>query len=297
MIAAVLGLKRRHPRSITVASPVASLQAVHALEAEGVQVRTLRTPEPFGAVGYYYEDFSQLSDAEVGAFFRISATEISTGPHTIPLQALVGSPEHSIGTVIFAHGSGSGRLSPRNQYVADFLNRRGITTVLVDLLTVAEHRDRANVFDLNLLSERMLAVTRWAAKEVAAGGSPIGYFGASTGSAAALRAASRLPSRISAIVSRGGRPDLAAAALAKVKAPTLLIVGDADTEVLRLNRQALAKIKAPKRLELISGATHLFEEPGALEQVAEHAAAWFESHFLALSPEVQASSLRHESRT
>jgi putative phosphoribosyl transferase len=263
---------------------------VRALEGEGVQVRTLRTPDPFGAVGYYYEDFSQLSDAEVGAYFRISAIEIPTGPHTVPLQALIGYPEHSVGTVIFAHGSGSGRLSPRNQYVADVLNRRGITTVLVDLLTESEHRDRGNVFDLKLLSDRVLAVTRWTAKEIGCNGTPIGYFGASTGSAAAFRAAARLPSRVSAIVSRGGRPDLAGAALEKVKAPTLLIVGGNDTEVMRLNRQALSKLKCAKRLETVPRATHLFEEPGALDHVAEHAAAWFESHFLALTPEVQASN-------
>ena len=185
-------------------------------------------------------------------------------------------PAGSVGLVVFAHGSGSSRLSPRNVLVADRLHGAGLGTLLFDLLTPAEGEDRANVFDIGLLADRLSGASRWAGERVAE--VPLGLFGASTGAAAALVAASELGRRVGAVVSRGGRPDLAGGALPGVSAPTLLIVGGADRQVLELNREALARMRCEKRLEVIPGATHLFEEPGALERVAELAAGWFAKH-------------------
>jgi putative phosphoribosyl transferase len=186
------------------------------------------------------------------------------------------------GLVLFAHGSGSSRLSPRNRFVAGELRARGLGTLLFDLLTAEEEtRDAIDAhlrFDIPLLAERLVAVTRWARQEATASPIPIGYFGASTGAAAALIAAADLPETIHAVVSRGGRPDLAGDALGRVRAPTLFIVGGDDTTVLEMNREALEFIRAPKHLAVVPGATHLFEEPGTLEQVARLAASWFTHH-------------------
>ncbi|TCO43565.1 hypothetical protein EV646_112141 [Kribbella antiqua] len=181
-------------------------------------------------------------------------------------------PEEASGLVIFAHGSDSSRLSPRNQYVAQTLNQAGVATLLFDLLTTAEALNRRNVFDIPLLAGRLIAAHEWARerKDLA-----VGYFGASTGGAAALWAAG---DDVAAVVSRGGRIDLAGERLAGVTAPTLLIVGERDTEVLALNRQAMRRLTCVNRLEVVPGATHLFEEPGALEQVAVLARDWFRSH-------------------
>lgn len=184
------------------------------------------------------------------------------------------------GTVVFAHGSGSGRDSPRNQFVARELERVGLGTLLLDLLTDREASDRRNVFDIPLLASRLLEATDWVARQPGLRSAPIGYFGASTGAAAALVAAARSKRPIAAVVSRGGRPDLAGDELRRVTAPTLLIVGAADAEVLDLNRQALEKLHTKKHLEIIPLAGHLFEEPGTLEQVVVHARSWFENHFL-----------------
>ncbi len=192
---------------------------------------------------------------------------------SVILGATLGVPPGPRGLVVFAHGSGSSRLSPRNRFVAEALNRRGIATVLADLLTEPEAESRGNVFDVELLAGRLRAVARWGLGEVG-GVLPLGYFGASTGAAAALIAAVEDPP-VAAIVSRGGRPDLAGPALAKVGASTLLIVGGADDVVLELNRQALAALRCRKELAIVPGATHLFEEPGALERVAELAGDWF----------------------
>jgi putative phosphoribosyl transferase len=183
-------------------------------------------------------------------------------------------PEPAAGLVIFAHGSGSSRLSPRNRQVAGALNQAGFATLLFDLLTTDEELDRAKVFDIELLAERLLAVTRWAAGEQALRHLPISYFGASTGAAAALRAAARPGPEISAVVSRGGRPDLAAESLEEVVSPTLLIVGGADWQVLELNEQAAKLLRCEHEVAIVPGATHLFEEPGALERVAELAVDW-----------------------
>lgn len=203
---------------------------------------------------------------------------IPLGP--VVLRGDLAVPDGAPGLVLFSHGSGSSRLSPRNRAVAERLRRSGWATLLMDLLTEEEDRVYANRFDIDLLTERLLEVTRWARRQPAIGALPIGYFGASTGAASALRAAAELGSEVAAVVSRGGRPDLAAAALGRVVSPTLLIVGGRDPEVLALNRWAYDRLTAVKRLEVVPGATHLFEEPGALEAVSDLAAEWFAVHLL-----------------
>lgn len=189
-------------------------------------------------------------------------------------------PAGPLGLVIFAHGSGSSRLSPRNRMVADRLNRDGVATLLFDLLTEEEGDDRRNVFDIALLAERLAGATDWALAEPLLRALSIGYFGASTGAAAAIAAGASRPRDIAAVVSRGGRPDLASDdALGALQAPTLLIVGALDVDVLRLNRLAQSKMKCPSQLEIVPGASHLFEETGTLERAAELASRWFQSHF------------------
>lgn len=195
-----------------------------------------------------------------------------------PLQGDLSVPTHAQGLVLFAHGSGSSRLSSRNRWVARQLQQRGLATLLFDLLTEGEARDRRLVFDIPLLGQRVLNAMRWTAQREELAGLRLGLFGASTGAAAALLAAGQKPQRVAAVVSRGGRPDLAWDWLPRVQAPTLLIVGGRDGEVLELNRQALRQLGCSKRLEVVPGATHLFEEPGALDSVAAFAASWFLQH-------------------
>lgn len=202
------------------------------------------------------------------------------------LQGILRLPPSPLGLVIFAHGAGSSRLSPRNNAVAEALGERGIATLLFDLLTEDEARDRANVFDIGLLGARMAGAVGWARALPATASLPVGLFGASTGAAAALVAAARAPGDIRAVVSRGGRPDLAGAALADVGAPVLLIVGGADHAVIDLNRQAAGRLTCPHRIEIVPGATHLFEEPGTLDQVVKLAGDWFIAAFT--GPEGQA---------
>jgi putative phosphoribosyl transferase len=194
------------------------------------------------------------------------------------LQGMLGLPEGTNGVVLFAHGSGSGRFSPRNQFVASILRERGFGTLLIDLLEERESEDRDKVFDIDLLANRLISATEWLQLDDATRELSIGYFGASTGAAAALQAAAKLGDDIAAIVSRGGRPDLAMDYLDQVTAPTLLIVGGRDYPVIPLNQQAYEKLKAPKELVIVHGATHLFEEPGALEEVAKLAAEWFDKY-------------------
>lgn len=184
-------------------------------------------------------------------------------------------PEDAHGLVIFSHGSGSSRFSPRNNFVAQQLQRRGIGTFLFDLLTEEEDKDYSQRFNIELLSQRLLQVTKHVVKLKEVKKLPVGYFGASTGAASALYAASVLLNRINAVVSRGGRPDMAMEQLPAVKAPTLLIVGGLDSEVIKLNEKAFNKLSGIKKLEIIDGATHLFEEPGTLEQVAKLSGDWF----------------------
>lgn len=195
------------------------------------------------------------------------------------LKGILGGLPHN-GVVLFAHGSGSGRLSPRNNFVARFLQNTGIATLLVDLLEESEASDRDKVFDIDLLTKRLLTCTHWLRQEPETRGLSLGYFGASTGAAAALQAAAREPQGVSAIVSRGGRPDLALDYLNLVQAPTLLIVGGDDRSVVPLNQTAYAKLRCPKELIIVPRASHLFEEPGTLDKVAELARDWFMKHFL-----------------
>jgi pimeloyl-ACP methyl ester carboxylesterase len=187
-------------------------------------------------------------------------------------------PPQSDGLILFAHGSGSGRASPRNRAVAATLNAAGLGTLLFDLLTPDEALDRRNVFDIPLLGSRLSAAAAWIRDHLGDPGLPIGYFGASTGAGAALWAAAEPDDPVRAVVSRGGRPDLAGDRLGRVRAPTLLIIGGADPVVLGLNEQALAVMRCPAELVVVPGATHLFEEPGALERVAALASDWFGSH-------------------
>lgn len=205
---------------------------------------------------------------------------IRVGEHI--LEGLLVIPPHALGTILFAHGSGSSRHSARNQFVAHYLNTQGLATLLLDLLTPSEERvDRFTShlrFDINLLTDRLLAATDWAKTIQPLRDLPIGLFGASTGAAAALNAAAQRPQFIAAVVSRGGRPDLAAASIPQVVAPTLLIVGGNDEVVLSLNQHAYDQLPGEKRIETIANATHLFEEPGALDQVAHLAAEWFTTH-------------------
>lgn len=242
-----------------------------------------------------------MSDEEVRALLDLPATPPPApepavpphedGPHppvgAHPLRFDVGGaelagdltlPPDARGLVLFAHGSGSSRLSPRNRAVAEVLAEAGFATLLLDLLTEAEAQRRELVFDTALLARRLELVTGWALRHPATRDLPIGYFGASTGAAAALRAAAAAGPAVQAVVSRGGRPDLAAERLPSVSAPTLLVVGGRDTEVLELNERAAAMLRCPHRLVVVDGATHLFEEPGALESVAELATAWFGEH-------------------
>src|SRR5437763_9182474 len=204
------------------------------------------------------------------------SVEIDLGP--LRLKGLLGVPPDATGLVIFAHGSGSGRLSPRNNRVAAGLRAAGLATLLLDLLTPAEERDRANVFDIALLASRLSLATDWGIAAPETAHLPVGYFGASTGAAAALVAAAVPRTPVRAIVSRGGRPDLAGDALAQVTAPTLLIVGSLDGQVIELNRMAHDRLRAPKELVIVEGAGHLFEEPGTLDAVQQHAARWFRHH-------------------
>jgi len=193
-------------------------------------------------------------------------------------QGALAMPPAAKGLALFAHGSGSGRLSPRNNYVANVLRESGVATLLFDLLTEEEDRIYENRFDINLLTQRLLLATQWVGQEPATQHLAIGYFGASTGAAAALKAAAALGPEIRAVVSRGGRPDLAHDELPRVQTPTLLIVGGNDDQVIDLNRMAYSALRCEKELKIIPGATHLFEEPGTLEQVAISAARWLEHH-------------------
>ncbi|HTR51663.1 MAG TPA: phosphoribosyltransferase family protein [Kofleriaceae bacterium] len=217
---------------------------------------------------------------------------ITTGP--LALRGCLGVPQGPIGLVIFAHGSGSSRLSPRNRHVAEALRARGIATLLVDLLTESEElADRIDAtlrFDVELLADRLLAITDWVRRSSSVAHLPLAYFGASTGAAAALLAASRRPEAVRAVVSRGGRPDLAGAALPLVRAPTLLIVGSEDAHVLDLNREAIERMTVPTQLAIVPGASHLFEEPGTLDEVAQLASEWLIDHFAQVFAEPRRSN-------
>lgn len=297
---------RAHGASrVILAVPVAPRSSLALLTETADELVCLATPEPFFAVGQFYGNFSQTSDGEVVELLERAATRavappVAAGAADPPVRdeevvveigavSLVGHlmvPEVCSGLVVFAHGSGSSRHSPRNRFVAAVLNSAGLGTLLFDLLTPDEEIDRAAVFDIELLADRLGAVTEWLEAQPEAKGLCIGYFGASTGAGAALWAAARPSSSIAAVVSRGGRPDLAGPELVKVRAPTLLIVGGRDEVVLELNRRAQERLGCESQLAVVPGATHLFEEPGALEEVSRLARNWLLSH---LSPTAKAA--------
>lgn len=275
---------------VVLATPVASAQATSALEQEAAEVIVLVTPEPFRAVGLHYRHFDQLDDeavlrrlrearfripTEPPVIARIDRREVEIPAGSVTITATLSVPANAVGIVVFAHGSGSGRLSPRNGAVARVLDEAGLATLLADLLTEDEAGDRRKVFDVDLLASRLLACLAYARQNVNTTSLPSGLFGASTGAAAALVAAIEPSAHIAAVVSRGGRPDLAAGALEEVRCPTLLLVGSADTAVIALNRHAFDRLRSVKRLVLIPGATHLFEEPGTLDRAARVARDWF----------------------
>ena len=290
-------------RRVVLAVPVAPRDWVARIGADADECIALDTPEPFWAIGQFYSDFSQTSDDEVVECLARAAdraplatgtaadddpppidqeVEVHAGP--VRLGGHLTLPDRATGLVVFADGSGSSRHSPRNRYVASVLNQAGLGTLLFDLLTTSEEHDRANVFDVDLLARRLVDVTRWLRAQPSFPALPVGYFGASTGAAAALWAATEPDADIGAVVSRGGRPDLAAPRLSAVTAPTLLIVGGNDDVVLELNRRAAMQLQCEHRLAVVPHATHLFEEPGTLQAAAELAGDWFVDH-LAVRPQ------------
>lgn len=294
--AAILAARARGAIWVVLAMPVGAPSTVEALEAEADAVVCLLEPEPMWAIGMWYRDFKQVPDHEVLRLLgptRERAGASPSGTRSPPSQSVqiphregastfgeLTLPEGCKRLVLFAHGSGSGRNSPRNRQVAETLHSHGIATLLLDLLTPEEERLRTKVFDIPLLASRLRQATLWARSQPQLGQMPIGYFGASTGAAAALLSAADLGGQVSAIVSRGGRPDLAASRLPEIAIPVLLIVGGADVVVLDLNRQALRLLDGNAKLEVIPGATHLFEEPGALEEVSRLASDWLSRHLV-----------------
>jgi putative phosphoribosyl transferase len=309
---------------VVLAVPVAPPDSAARFRDDVDEFVCLDTPEPFYAIGQFYADFPQTTDEEVVACLRSAAevapaaTPATGGGGGDPPGRAHGTPasggardqdldrdvevaagavrlgghltlhRHARGVVVFAHGSGSSRHSPRNRYVAQILQRAGLGTLLFDLLTSDEEQDRANVFDISLLARRLVDATAWLRGLPEVDGLPVGYFGASTGAAAALWAAAEPGAEIAAVVARGGRPDLAAPRLPLVTAPTLLIVGGDDHVVLDLNRQAQARLtRCESRLVVVPGATHLFDEPGTLQAAAETARDWFTRYLVPAAPPAQ----------
>jgi putative phosphoribosyl transferase len=284
---------------VVLAVPACSPRTAAAMRREVDELVVLETPVNFTAVGQAYADFRPTEDDEVVELLRRSgqvlpepvARRVSAAPETpvrdeevevvagpVRLAGHLTMPEHLFGLVVFVHGSGSSRHSPRNRYVAEVLQAAGLATLLFDLLTPDAEADRAAVFDVALLAVRLERVSAWVREQPGCHSLPIGYFGASTGAGAALWAAADPVADVAAIVSRGGRPDLAGPRLGDVRAPTLLIVGGHDEAVLELNEAAAARLRCEHRLVVVPGATHLFEEPGALEAVAQMARDWFVTH-------------------
>lgn len=289
-LVAVRTLRRRAAGRIVVAAPVGSREAIELLRQEADDVVCHTRPRDLLAVGNWYRDFSPVDDEQVLALLDEWRTAAPMPPAQAPggadtrepiidpggarLRAELTVPPAARGLVIFAHGTGDGRGSPRNRSLARALNDAGFATLLVDLLSARERERRELVFDVPLLAGRLEAATRWARSDPATRDLPIGFFGASAGAAAALLAAAAMDDVVRAVVSRGGRPDLADDRLADVRAPTLLIVGGNDPEVLELNRRAARLLTCPHRIEIVEGAGHRFEEPGALETVARLAIDW-----------------------
>ncbi len=291
MKAALIGLKRSGPARIVVALPVAPKRALEEISDQADDIICIYPVTSFQGVGAFYRDFHQLSDDETIGLLNSVAPHPSQNTQrvykrqvAIPQLSLTGDltvPKNPQGIVLFAHGSGSSRRSPRNTYVASKLNDEGFATLLFDLLTPDEGKDRRNVFDIPLLADRVVEASIWITSEPDLEDLPLGIFGASTGAAAALVAAAELRGRVAAVVSRGGRADMAMAFLPQVQAPTLLVVGSRDTEVIALNQQALAALRCKKKLTIVPGAGHIFEEPGTLDVVIDHATDWFRTHLRA----------------
>lgn len=285
-------LRARNPSNLIVAVPVADAHVAQFLRMLADEVIVVHETRDLGAVGHWYTNFEQVGDDQVLACLRRAAHPAAPAPVQnvelcidlvdARLEGTLSIPAGARSLVLFAHGSGSSRLSPRNHHVAWQLGRRGIGTFLFDLMTGEEEaRDQRSSqlrFDIGFLARRLVAVTEWIRRRPEAEGLALGYFGASTGAAAALSAAADLPGVVRAVVSRGGRPDLAAERLGEVRCPTLLIVGEQDDVVLALNRRVLSRIHAQKDLVVVPGASHLFEERGALDAVARLAADWFDQH-------------------
>lgn len=292
--AALRSLRARGAARVILAVPVAAPESVEALRGEADEIVCVEAPEDLWAVGLWYEDFQPTTDEEVAALLEEGVKRFARQPAgdgllsyevtialdpNVSLGGELNIPTAATGIVAFAHGSGSSRLSPRNRAVASALNEAGYATLLFDLLTPREEMDRANVFDIPLLASRLVAASSWLSESSASAGLRLAYFGASTGAAAALTAAAELGDRVFAVISRGGRPDLALN-LGAVSAPTLLIVGGADHQVLELNRAAQRQLRCPSELAVVPNATHLFEEPGALEEVSRLAIDWLQRHLL-----------------
>jgi predicted phosphoribosyltransferase/dienelactone hydrolase len=299
MRAAMAAVRQQQPVRLVVAVPVAPPATIAVLRQEADEVVCPATPEPFFGIGQWYADFTQVTDDEVRALLQRAGppqaehAAVTVRAGAVALAGDLTMPPGAAALVVFAHGSGSSRHSPRNRLVADTLNQAGLATLLFDLLTPDEEqidlRTRELRFNIALLAARLTGAVDWARTQAATHHCHIGLFGASTGAAAALMTAAQRPETVGAVVSRGGRPDLAGDALPRVKAPTLLIVGGEDTQVLALHRQASRVLRAENRLDIIPGATHLFEEPGTLEEVARLARDWFMHHLLASTPSRSAS--------
>jgi len=292
--AAVEAARALGARRVVVAVPVAPRETIHLLEAVTDQVVSLMVPDDFVAVGRWYDDFDQTSDAEVARLLVVGGEqgraypeeplslpradrEVVISDGTVELEGRLVVPAGASGIVLFAHGSGSSRHSPRHAATARAFHAAGLGTLLFDLLTDQESTDRQNVFAIELLGTRLLGASEWLLRQPDLAGARYGYFGASTGGGAALWAAGSPGSRVAAVVSRGGRPDLAGPRLPQVLCPTLLIVGGADVEVLALNRKAASLLRCRHQVAVVPGATHLFEEDGALAAVARLAIGWFEA--------------------
>jgi putative phosphoribosyl transferase len=290
MAAAIAVVKKLGAERIIAAVPVGARDTVARIGASVDQIVCLQTPANFRAVGIHYGHFDQVQDDEVIRLLASSSTvrtaqrtqppivggiddEVLIPVDSVQLKGNLTVPVASTRVVLFAHGSGSSRLSSRNQYVAKVLNDAGFGTLLFDLLTDQEANDRANVFDIELLATRLAGATEWLLGQPGAESFAISYFGASTGAGAALVAAAQRPDLVSSVVSRGGRPDLAGPSLPLVQAPTLLIVGGSDFQVLELNQAAQRAMRCPCDLQIVPGATHLFEEPGTLQAAAQLAKA------------------------
>lgn len=291
MVAALRAARSRQPARLICAVPVAAADSLAEVAVLADEVVCLATPSPFYSVGLHYRRFDQVTDDDVvkalgpapapnPAGTAVPGYPVRIACGTVVMDGDLHSPPSPRGMIIFAHGSGSSRHSPRNRAVAEALNRRGFATLLFDLLTPKEDRDPSRRFDIPLLAQRLDAAVAWAQSESAQRGIPLGLFGASTGAGAAMVVAAARRGEIAAVVSRGGRPDLAGrATLTNIRTPTLLIVGGNDPEVRSLNRLAEVMMRPWAVLATVPGATHLFEEPGALEQVATLAADWFDRWF------------------